>query len=447
MTEPKINQPLDRRSFLSSAAVAGSGLVLLSKAVGQETTTKTEELRVALIGAGSHGQVLLNTCVKIPGIRIQAVCDFWEAYNLQQANRILDGFNQLHKSYTDYREMLNQEKNLQAVIVATPDFCHAEQTVACMKAGLHVYCESMMSNTLEGARQMVQAAKETGKLLQIGFQRRSNPHYRFGYEHVINETKLLGKVTAVNGQWNRSMQPDRGWPKKATIDDSTLAKFGFKSMPQFRNWQWYKNLGNGPLAELGSHQIDVFCWYLDSVPKFVTAAGGTNFYDPATHECFDTVMAVMEFESRKTNLHAFYQTINSNSNFGFFENFMGDQGTFYVSEASGRVKVYREPSAPDWDKWVKIGYLETPLVEPKKKTDASLDVKETVIPPNFNLAVKSNDPPHLPHLVNFFNAVLGKEKLNCPAETAYKTTVVTLKIQEAVKSGQKIAFKPEDFQV
>ena len=73
--------------------------------------------------------------------------------------------------------MLSDEKDLDAVIIATPDFWHAEQTIACLKAGLHVYCEKEMSNTLEGARKMVQAAKQTGKLLQIGHQRRSNPRY------------------------------------------------------------------------------------------------------------------------------------------------------------------------------------------------------------------------------------------------------------------------------
>ena len=103
--------------------------------------------------------------------------------------------------------MLDKEKDLQAVIIATPDFWHSEHTVACLKAGLHVYCEKEMSNTLEGARKMVQAAKETGKLLQIGHQRRSNPRYLHCYNKLLKEAGILGRITTINGQWNRSVQP------------------------------------------------------------------------------------------------------------------------------------------------------------------------------------------------------------------------------------------------
>ena len=79
-----------------------------------------------------------------------------------------------NRAYVDYKELLDKEKaNLDAVIVATPDFWHAEHAIACMKAGLQVYCEKEMSNNLADARRMVQTARETGKLLQIGHQRRT----------------------------------------------------------------------------------------------------------------------------------------------------------------------------------------------------------------------------------------------------------------------------------
>ena len=111
--------------------------------------------------------------------------------------------------------MLAKEKGLDAVIIATPDFWHAEQTVNCLKAGLHVYCEKEMSNTLEGAKKMVAAAKETGKLLQIGHQRRSNPMYIYCHDKLLKEAKLLNRITTINGQWNRACaDSDLGTPKK-----------------------------------------------------------------------------------------------------------------------------------------------------------------------------------------------------------------------------------------
>ena len=394
--------------------------------------------------------MLLNTCAKIPGVRVKAVCDIWEAYNLQRASRLLTQYGQEHNRYTSHGDMLEREKGLDAAVVATPDFCHAEQAVACLKAGLHVYCESPMAITVESARQMVRSAKETGKLLQIGHQRRSNPYYRFCYDHVIRETKLLGEIVAVNGQWNRPARPSRGAPRRAALDTDTLKRFGYESMQQFRNWQWCEGLAAGPVVELGVHQIDVFNWFLDAQPRLALASGGLEHHDPAAGKLFDTVMSILEYPSKKGSVRAFYQTINSNSNSGYFETLMGDQGTLYLSEVSARVKVFREESAPDWDRWVKLGYLKAPAEKPKEKQTQTegvlLEVQETVAPPSYQLSVEFHDPPHQPHLENFFKAVRGAEPLNCPAEAALSPTVIALRLVEAAKAGQKVEFRPEDFQ-
>jgi predicted dehydrogenase len=440
---------IDRRKFLGYAAAAGAGLLLAhrrAEAAPGKRKGSTDEIRIGLIGAGTQGQVLMNSCLKIPGVRFQAVCDIWEAYNLRRAQRMLEKFGQNVSAYEDYRQMLAEERGLDAVLIATPDFWHAPQAVDCLSSGLHVYCEKEMSNTLEGARRMVRAARETGNLLQIGHQRRSNPRYLHCYRKLIKEAAILGRMTTVNGQWNRSVQPDNGWPKGAVIDGAVLRKYGFRSMAEFRNWRWYRHLGGGPVVDLGSHQIDIYNWFLDSRPATIVASGGTDFYDKATHEWFDTVLATFEYETRKGKVRAFYQTISTNSNQGYFESFMGDQGTLVISESAGRGAAYREPAAPDWDKWVSLGYLNAPASEIKKpQTDAVLDVRETLAPPSFELPVKFSDPYHKPHLENFFNAVRGEEKLNCPPELGYETAVTVLKVNEAVESGKKIILSPREF--
>ena len=440
---------IDRRKFLGYAAAAGAGLLLAhrrAEAAPGKRKGSTDEIRIGLIGAGTQGQVLMNSCLKIPGVRFQAVCDIWEAYNLRRAQRMLEKFGQNVSAYEDYRQMLAEERGLDAVLIATPDFWHAPQAVDCLSSGLHVYCEKEMSNTLEGARRMVRAARETGNLLQIGHQRRSNPRYLHCYRKLIKEAAILGRMTTVNGQWNRSVQPDNGWPKGAVIDGAVIRKYGFRSMAEFRNWRWYRHLGGGPVVDLGSHQIDIYNWFLDSRPATIVASGGTDFYDKATHEWFDTVLATFEYETRKGKVRAFYQTISTNSNQGYFESFMGDQGTLVISESAGRGAAYREPAAPDWDKWVSLGYLNAPASEIKKpQTDAVLDVRETLAPPSFELPVKFSDPYHKPHLENFFNAVRGEEKLNCPPELGYETAVTVLKVNEAVESGKKIILSPREF--
>jgi len=461
-----------RRSFLHSAAAAGAGLALSPMVLGQtDSSKKTDDINVALLGAGTQGYVLMNVCLKIPGIRFKAVCDIWTAWNQKRVSRILKAYKHEHNTYVDYKEMLDKEKDLDAVIIATPDFWHADHTVDCLKAGLHVYCEKEMSNTLDGARKMVQAAKKTGKLLQVGHQRRSNPRYVFCYENLLKGAKLLGQITAVNGQWNRRASEPRGWPKNAPIDRVILKKYGYTSMQHFKNWRWYKGLGGGPMADLGSHQIDIYNWFLKANPKSVIASGRTNFYDRKTYEWPDTVMAVYEYETAQGNVTAFYQTVSSSGSGGYFENFMGSEGSLIISESGNRCEIYRdERTAPEWDKWVKGGLLykqcdcEIDCIEKAKKecvekcgcpqiverkTGAILDVRESPLPPKYDLPVAMSKKPHQMHLENFFDAVYsgGRVELTCPAEVGYETAVAVLKVNEAAEAGRKLSFKPAEFKV
>ena len=256
-----------------------------------------QELNVALVGAGAQGQVLTDAMLRIPGLRFRAVCDIWTEYNQKRVVNSLKRFKQDPNGYEDYREMLDKEKELDAVIIATPDFWHSQQTIDCLKAGKHVYCEKEMSNTLEGARRMVTAARETGKLLQIGHQRRSNPRYLHCYNKLISEAKLLGRIVTVSGQWNRAVTADLGAPDRYAIPAARLAQYGFQDMHQFRNWRWYKGKGGGPIVDLGSHQIDVYSWFLGANPSGVMASGGRLYYEPKTHEWYDTVMAVYDFDT------------------------------------------------------------------------------------------------------------------------------------------------------
>ncbi len=473
MNNQEKKRDIDRRGFLHSAAAAGAGMVLSGMALGQKSGKKPDDINVALLGAGAQGRELSSACLKIPGVRFKAVCDIWTEYNQGNMSRLLGRLGHKNNAYVDYREMLEKEKALDAVIIATPDFVHAEHTVACLNAGLHVYCEKEMSNTLEGARKMVKAARQTGKLLQIGHQRRSNPRYRFCNAVLLGDAKLLGKIAAVNGQWNRSPQPPEGlgWPDKHPIDPKRLDKYGYESMHQFRNWRWCKNLGGGPIVDLGSHQIDIFSWFLGANPKSVMASGRNNYYDKKTHEWYDTVMAVYEYETPAGSTTAFYQTVSSSGAGGYFETFMGDQGSMIISESCSRCEIYPNMKLnPNWDKWVKDGYLykqcecEIKYIEKAKEQSVAecgceqitekdsgevLDIRESVQPPRYDLPIAMAKKYHQPHLENFFDAIRsgGKVKLTCPAEVGYETAVAVLKVNEAVEAGRKLEFTPDEFEV
>lgn len=453
-----MKKDMDRREFLRSTAAIGAALYVSGRAAGQGAAAKSDQINVALLGAGEQGQTLMNAILKEgknSGVRFRAVCDIWKKWNLLRVSRTLNSYKaygHTGTAYVDYREMLDKEKDLDAVIIATPDFWHSQHTVDCLEAGLNVYCEKEMSNTLEGAKKMVDTARRTAKVLQIGHQRRSNPRYIFCYDKLIKEANLLNRITTVNGQWNRAVQSKeaRAVPKGTEIDQATLEKYGFKSMQQFRHWRWYKGLGGGPIVDLGSHQIDIYNWFLEANPKAVVASGGTDYYDKATHEWYDTVMAVYEYETKQGTVRAFYQTITTNSGQGYFEQFMGDEGTLIISEESGRGAIYREDWVQEskWAPWVKKGYIkQTGGMKQPEKTVAVGDSRESPTPPKYDLLVTMDKPYHQPHLDNFFNAVRGKAKPNCPAEIGYETAVTVLKVNEAVEAGRRLEFKPEEFKV
>ena len=157
---------------------------------------------------------------RIAGVGFQAVCDIWP-YNRTWVAARLRRYGHACNAYEDYREMLDKE-DLQAAIVATPDFWHARHAIACLEAGLHVYCETPMAHTVADARRMVEAlrrveagAEGSSPLLQIGQHCRSDPHYRYCFEKLLQEMKLPGRIVAVNGQWNHAFLSPLGWPKNA----------------------------------------------------------------------------------------------------------------------------------------------------------------------------------------------------------------------------------------
>src|SRR5271165_5307146 len=222
-----VNPLLNRREFITSTAVAGAALIL--EGCKSDSTPKTatagrsslNTLNIALVGYGEEGKVLLESILNIEGVRLVALCDIWD-YHLQEGARYLLKLGNEVRTYENYEDLLAKEKDLQAVLIATPDFCHAPMTNASLKAGLHVYCEKMMSNTIEGARSMVKTMRETGKLLQIGHQRRSNPRYLFAKQKLLNSAHLCGRLTAAQAQWNRAVTEDLGWPKHSEIKPDVL---------------------------------------------------------------------------------------------------------------------------------------------------------------------------------------------------------------------------------
>ena len=182
------------------------------------------------------------------------------------------------------------------------------------------------------------------------------------------------------------------------------------------------------------------------------ASGGQLYYEPKTHEWYDTVMVIYDFDTPLGPAKAYYQTQTTNGSQGYYESFMGDRGTLLISESEVNYagQLYRDPNAPAWDEWIQKGYVSAPKAQEEKAqsdSGAVADVRESVAPDQHTVPVSLRDPYHQPHLQNFFDAVRGNATLNCPAEIGYESAFSVLKVNEAIEAKSRLSFKPEDFKI
>ena len=449
-----MDMSFNRRDFLKTTAAAS--ILPTFNILSQEDGIlgpPDAQVNVAIIGYGAEGEVLCSAAVKIPGVRFTAVCDIWKL-NQDKAKSFFRGMKHDVKIYEDYREMLEKEdKNIDAVIVATPDWMHAEHANACMRAGKHVYCEKEMSNSLEKAKSMVLAQRETKRIVQIGHQRRSNPRYIHAINKVIREAKMLGRVTHAYAQWNRSVAPFLTTRERAYAPAATLERYGYENMEQLLNWRWFAKYGGGPMVDLGSHHIDIFFWIWDCAPISVTAVGGNDYYN---RQMNDNVMAIYEFKTKEGLINrAYYQVLTTTSRGGFYEQFMGENGALNLAEITAvgnTVARENRDGVPKWDNFIKQGLIrDLPKTPPQVavSTKTATDVRITAAMAGYPLPIEMNKPAHMPHLENFFEAVRKNDPdiLNCSVDLAYESAVAVLAANVSVAQRKTIYFKPEEFHV
>lgn len=456
MMESQLSK-LSRRDFLTKSGV-GAGLVLGSSSMLKAGTSVSsgDEIRVGFIGCGKQHEVLFNAMVNIPGIRYVAACDIMKDRLGRTFGAIRSRFDYSINRYLSAEEMLEKE-DLDAVFVSTPDFWHAPHTVMALEAGCHVYCEKMMSDTLEGARSMVAAMDKTGNLCQIGHQRRSNPRYLFTLNELIKKEKVCGQLININGQWNRALSSSQDIVSKPSIlpDAQTLRDAGFNKgashelsleelRHRFLNWRFYKDLSGGPISDLGAHQIDIFNWFLDCRPTSLQASGGRSFFKDREH--FDNVMCIFDYETPEGSARAFYQVLTTTSaGGGYYESFMGTDGTIEISEREAYTNIYKESGAEGakWDELVRRGLLKKEAVGVAAGGSDAIASYESAPPDKYALPGGLSKPPHQPHIENFFKAIRGEEQLTCDARHALESEAPIYWVNQAAENRETIHFTDE----
>jgi predicted dehydrogenase len=337
-----------RRNFLK--AIAGTpALVALGAATALRGPIKGGPVKAAVIGTGGMGRGLIAQCQR-EFIDLKALCDINPNRRQQVAESMVKAGWSQPGQYDDWREMLEKE-DLEAVIVATPLWTHADISVGCLDAGKHVLCEKMMAKSEAECARMIEAMRRNKRILEIGYQRYYNPIYQAAHKNIINPG-LLGEVYFARLVWHRNANWRRiENPPSPNFDPS---KWGYPDWEHLLNWRLYKKYSEGLVAELGSHQITAVNWFFDSTPDSAYTTGGISRFKDG-REVFDHVYAIFEYPGGRT---ATFSSIESNAFEDAYEMYMGTKGTlilrreteaYLFTEGEGnstRVEVSRKTSEP-----------------------------------------------------------------------------------------------------
>jgi len=262
--------PTDRRSFL---VTAGASLVAAASALDAQAE---KPIRLAIIGTGHRGWAHLAILKTLPQFQVVALADPTPA-NLDRGASLAPGA----KTYSDYRKMLAERHDIDAVVVITPSFLHAQVTVAALDRGLPVLCEKPMATTVEDANRMIEASRKSGKLLYIGFQKRLVP--TTAKMHELAAAGEIGSIEFVSGNLFRGDWNPESW--KYTDPKTGVAT----------NWRYLTFTEGSALLEDGIHELDSLNWMISNRVVRVMASGGNNVYKQ--RETVDHVATVIEYEN------------------------------------------------------------------------------------------------------------------------------------------------------
>ncbi len=249
---------LTRRSILAAPAIL-------------RAQDRPERLRIAMIGTGNRGSFLLRNLLELDGAEIAAVCDILPE-RADAAATMVSKKGGAARTFTDYRRMLDEVRNLDAVIQAAPDFTHREIDIAVLERGLHLYAEKPLALTVEDCRAVRDAARRAKGVMQVGFQLRHDPA-RAAAVGWIHEGKA-GRVLQCHGMRHGGDLP--------------------------RNIPWYfdKTKCGDIVVDQGIHILDLFRWAIGKPPLRCYGDGGTSLFidTPPGRTVMDHYSLIYEFE-------------------------------------------------------------------------------------------------------------------------------------------------------
>jgi predicted dehydrogenase len=273
---------LTRREFMKSSSFAAAmtmlgGIPLIAQnAPGTPAAEGGPTIKCAVIGCNIWGREILNTLARFPKAEVIAACDHYESEAFQERMKEAAPKAQI---YTDYKKVL-ENTEVKAVLIATPTHQHKEIAIAAIKAGKHVYCEAPLAHTMEDAREIARAARDSFRTyFQAGLGLRSDPQRKFLLPFI--RSGATGPTIKTRAQWHRKMS----WRRSSPNPDRE------KEL----NWRLRKEVSTGLIGELGVQQIDAMHWFLSKRPVSVTGFGSIQLWNDG-RDVDDTTQAVFQYE-------------------------------------------------------------------------------------------------------------------------------------------------------
>jgi predicted dehydrogenase len=292
-----------RRNFIKTASVLAAGSVISPELLAGtgRSVAPSDKIRVALIGGNSMGWSNLSSFLKNPDVECAAICDVDRNVLNRRTDEIIRMGRPQPKLYVDYRNMLDN-KDIDLVIIGTPDHWHCLMFCDALEAGRHVYVEKPMGNSIAEINIMQNAVRKHGKIVQVGQWQRSQPHFVDAINYL--KSGKLGRIRATKAwsfvDWKGAIPRVPDSPVPAGVDyDRWLGpapKRPFNKNHFHQSWRWYWEYAGGVMTDWGVHLIDYILYGMNkSVPVSVMATGGKYAFPDDAMVTPDTMTAVYDF--------------------------------------------------------------------------------------------------------------------------------------------------------
>jgi predicted dehydrogenase len=425
---------ITRRRFLEMGAAAAT----VFGAGGRAFAAPSDRVRVGFIGVGNRGDQLLDAFSRQPDVDIAAMCDVYEPYLQRDLSAIHPRYRAMGRiprmrtsvpasvpRDRDFRRLLDRQ-DIDAVCIATPDHWHAAQTILALDAGKDVYVEKPLSITLVEGRKMVEAQRRTGRVVQVGLNRRGSPVYQ--QLAPLVHGGLIGKVTLARAYRVDNMHPHGigrmtpedpppGFDWDLWLGPRASRPYQYNIAPYcFRWWKDYSS----QMGNWGVHYMDAIRWLMgERAPVTVTAVGGRYVVDD-DRTIPDTMETTFEMPGGALILFGIYEGGGGTPIAGGEIELIGTKGTLVASERGWAVRPSRAGQFQDWKA----------LVEPREvEAQAAGDSTERIVR-DFLDCVKSRATPLCPleeghrstsfaHLANI--ALEAKTRLEWDADAEQAT--------------------------